>query len=296
MRTTLPFVSFLISILVFGAQAQANDAKHTENPSGASLKLQAILAAQPDEHKARHTYRHPQETLDFFGIQPGMTLVEYLPSGGWYSQFLSPYLGADGTLVGIDYSMNMWPHFSWVSEQFLSRRTAWPKEWSEKVQNWGGDSAPEAIATTVSTADKSLYGQADAALFIRALHNLARFEHKGGYLTEALNLTYALLKPGGIVGVVQHQAPETHSDEWANGSKGYLKKSFVVEVFTNAGFELVAESDINQNPNDKPTEDDMVWRLPPSLSGSTEGSETQAEYIAIGESNRMTLLFKKPEQ
>ena len=103
-----------------------------------------------------------------------------------------------------------------------------------------------------------------------------------------------LLKPGGIVGVVQHEAPAGRDDTWADGSRGYLNRAALVSNFEAAGFELVAESDINANPEDMPGEEDIVWRLPPSLSTSKENPELRAQYEAVGESNRMTLLFRKP--
>ena len=90
-------------------------------------------------------------------------------------------------------------------------------------------------------------------------------------------------------------APEDAPDEWANGSAGYLKKSYVVEQFANAGFEMVAESDINVNPLDQPTTEDIVWRLPPTLMTSRDNPEAAEAYTAVGESTRMTLLFRKPE-
>ena len=103
------------------------------------------------------------------------------------------------------------------------------------------------------------------------------------------------LKPGGIVGVVQHRAPDGNDDAWANGSNGYLKRQTVIDILTGAGFELVAESEVNANPADQPSEDDFVWRLPPSFAGTGDDAALKAKYAAIGESNRMTLLFRKPE-
>jgi len=128
-------------------------------------------------------------------------------------------------------------------------------------------------------------------LYIRALHGLARVESKGQFLSNSLRRTYQLLKPGGLVGVVQHQASEDKSDSWADGNQGYLKLSYVKKMMADAGFEFVGESPINQNPKDQPTDEENVWRLPPSLSGNTQLAE---RYKAIGESNRMTLLFRKP--
>jgi predicted methyltransferase len=111
----------------------------------------------------------------------------------------------------------------------------------------------------------------------------------------ALEDAYNVLKPGGVLGVVQHHARDDMSDEWANGSHGYMKKQFVIDRVVAAGFELVAESDINANDKDQPSHDDIVWRLPPTYATSRDNEELKATYAAIGESNRMTLKFRKPE-
>ena len=139
------------------------------------------------------------------------------------------------------------------------------------------------------------HGTADVVFFPRVLHNLANFESKGGFLTTALADAFTALKPGGTFGVVQHHARDDMSDEFADGSHGYLKKSFVIAQAEAAGFEFVAESDINANPKDQPTEEDIVWRLPPTFATSEDNEELRAEYAAVGESNRMTLKFRKPE-
>ena len=256
--------------------------------------LAAVLAAQPDEAKARYPYRHPSETLEFFGIEPGMTVLEALPGGGWYTKVLVPYLGADGTLVGVDYDKAMFPLFGFMDEERLKAKETWPEDWSATARAWFDEDVAAIQAYQFGAMPEATAGSLDAALFIRALHNMARFESDGAYLTTALAETFMALKPGGVVGVVQHMAPEEAPDEWASGSAGYLKKSFVVESMTAAGFELVAESSINENPADQPTVDDVVWRLPPSLNGAADDPELAAERQAIGESNRMTLLFRKP--
>ena len=128
------------------------------------------------------------------------------------------------------------------------------------------------------------------------MQNLARFQNagEGNYLDAALADAFVALKPDGVFGVVQHHARDDMSDEFADGNHGYLKKGFVIGLAQQAGFELVAESDINANPLDQPSEDDMVWRLPPSLGTSRDDPELRAAMQAIGESNRMTLKFRKP--
>jgi len=259
-----------------------------------SAKIATILAAQPEKTKARYEARNPQETLEFFGITPGMTVVEALPGGGWYSKILIPYLGNEGHLVGVDYSIKMWPEFGgFANEAFIEKKKTWAAEWVEGAQAWRAGSTGDISAFTFGGRDVAMDGKADAVLFVRALHNVSRFEEKGGYMTEALADTHALLKTGGIVGVVQHQGPESNSDEWATGNNGYLKKSDVIAKFKAAGFEFVKESAINENPKDVPTNDELVWRLPQSLATSREDEELRAKMKEIGESNRMTLLFKK---
>ena len=106
---------------------------------------------------------------------------------------------------------------------------------------------------------------------------------------------HRVLKPGGIVGVVQHHARDDMPDAWADGNNGYLKTGFLIGVMEAAGFEYVGSSDINANPNDQPTDEDFVWRLPPGLATSRDNPELEAEMRAIGESNRITLKFVKPE-
>jgi len=257
-------------------------------------KLAAVLAAQPPEIQARYPARHPAETLEFFGIAPGMTVVEALPSGGWYTKVLLPYLGQDGTLIGADYSTDMFPLFGFFTEEQLKEKETWIAAFTADAKEWAGTDGAAVGAFVFGSLPDDMKGTADAVLFIRALHNLARFEDQGGFLTAALQNAYDVLKPGGTAGVVQHQAPEGMPDGWAGGQNGYLEKNFVIARMEAAGFEFVAGSDINENPNDQPTANDIVWRLPPSLATSRDNPELKAEMEAIGESNRMTLKFRKP--
>lgn len=279
------------SVLFQGCSSMGGGQNKAPELSASDVKrLVAATEGVSSEHKARYADRHPVETLRFLGIKPGSTVVEALPGGGWYSQILLPYLGEEGRLIGVDYSADMWPHFGgFATPAFIEGRKKWPAEWTADAKTWSDVGAkPSAYTFTSMPAD--LEGKADAVLFIRALHNLARFEDKGGYLTQALAETHRVLKPHGIVGIVQHAMDESVPDEWAKGDRGYLKRSFLMAVMDKAGFDFVAESDVNKNPKDKPKEGDVVWRLPPSLN--TDESQKAAN-AAIGESNRVTLLFKK---
>lgn len=259
--------------------------------SASAADLATVLGAQPAQTQARYGTRHPLQTLEFFGIKPGMTVIEALPGGGWYSRIISQYLGSGGRLIGADYAYAMYPMFNFYDDAYLEAKKSWTTTWKKDAAEFG-DAAVDAFL--FGSMPSSIDGEADAILFIRATHNLARFEGNGGYLTSALADAHQALKSGGIVGVVQHMAPADASDAWANGSNGYIKKQFVIDKFTAAGFTFVGESDVNINPADKPTEDDFVWRLPPSLATSKDKPALAASYRSVGETSRMTLLFKKP--
>lgn len=263
-----------------------------------AISLDAVLAAQSEEAKARYPYRNPKETLEFLGVEPGMTVVEVLPGGGWYSKILLPYLGGDGMLVGADYALGMWEDFGGnrASEEFLSTRETWPETWVADAQEWRGEESAALRAFAFGNVPEELKGTADTVLMVRAYHHFNRLEDEGQWRTKALEDVMALLKPGGVVGIVQHRAPEDNSDEWASGDNGYVKQSAVIAQLEAAGFELVEASEINANPKDTPTEEDVVWRLPPSLGTSRDNETLRAEMTEIGESDRMTLKFRKPAE
>jgi len=274
--------------------ALGSDTTYVAKPEFDAAKLETILDAQPDTVKTRYASRNPAETLEFFGITPGMAVGEALPGGGWYTKILAPYLGKDGTLVGIDYSIDMWPEFTFANEAFIESKKKWPEEFVAKSAEWAPVDGPNIAATTFGAPAGNMAGQLDAIIFIRAIHNLSRFENEGEYLTRAMKSSYDLLKPGGLAGVVQHRAPADWDDNAANGSAGYMKQSTVIAAFDAAGFDLVKSSEINANPKDQPVAgEDGVWRLPPSLNGVGDDEALKAERMAIGETDRMTLLFKK---
>ena len=256
--------------------------------------LHDALMSQPEETRARYEARNPGKTIDFIGIKPGMKVVEALPGGGWYSKILLSYLGDDGTLIGADYAADMYPKFGFFDDEALEAKKTWVEDWTAQAREWDTGSDADIRAFAFGSMPESMEGTADAVVFVRALHNLARFEGDGEYLTKALADAYAVLKSGGVVGIVQHQIIEDAPDDWAQGNRGYLKQSFVIEKMKDAGFEFVAESDINHNAKDQPGENDVVWRLPPTLATSRDNPELAEQMKAIGESNRMTLLFRKP--
>lgn len=262
-------------------------------PAAASAKLDAVLAAQPEEIKARYDQRHPKETLEFFGVQPGMTVVDTLPGPVWYTGILLEYLGPQGKVIAADYSAEMWTKFGDYSPDPKEKQN-WPADTVAKLNEKRGPESPAVGAFQYGSVPDELAGTVDVVLMVRAVHHFLRLEDQGGYMTQALADLKKLLKPGGIVGVEAHRAPESHSDASAKGDRGYVKQSAVIAAFQKAGFELVDQSEINANPKDQPSESDVVWRLPPTLATSKGNPELEAQMKAIGETDRMTLKFRKP--
>lgn len=281
-------VSSCIAIASLALSATFTTASAAE-PSSA---LQAVIDARSAEDKARDGARHPAQTLAFFQVEPGMSLAEGLPGGGWYTRILANYLGSDGTLYGVNYMDRMWPMFSWATEEWIAKTIKSNSEFDNKVAGFT-DNNIKAVGMTFNTVPPEAVGSVDRVLMIRALHNLNRFEATAGTRSQALAGVRGMLKKDGLVGVVQHRLPESAPEEGSDGSRGYLKQSDVIAMFEEAGFELVASSEINANAKDKPGPEDIVWRLPPSLRGSEDKPEQKAAMEAIGESDRMTLLFSK---
>lgn len=260
-----------------------------------TMKMSKVLAMQSDEMKARYQYRHPKETLEFFGVVPGMVVADVLPGEEWYSSILLPYLGESGHLLGGDYPMNTWVGYQGDDPDapaWLEKRKGWPERWTEMAQKWREKGDAKISGVRIGDLPADMVGKVDLVMMMRATHLPHRFD---GAVAELLVGAFTALKPGGALGIVQHRAPESSSDKWADGGAGYLKQSTVIAVAEAAGFKLEATSEINSNANDKPSENDVVWRLPPTFSGQKEGSPEREANKAIGESDRMTLRFRKPK-
>lgn len=252
-----------------------------------SVSLADIVAHdRRNEKKARDEWRHPLETLTFFEITPDMTIVEVLPgNGGWYTQILNPLTAEQGRLIGATYPESLWVQmFSTWNEESQEKYAGDATQMARYMSVEGVERSQPIVGYTIDNIPDDEDGRADAVLFIRALHHLFRFEEP--LVDTALSEVFDVLAPGGVVGVVQHRAPEEADAEFTNGNNGYLKQSDVVAAFERAGFVLEETSELNANPNDPA--DGYVWRLPPS---ATDNPDT----AAIGESDRMTLRFRKPE-
>jgi predicted methyltransferase len=286
---TLGIASVLALILAAcsdGAESTSASTNLAEDSQVAGANLADVVADERrDENRARDEWRHPLDTLSFFGIEPDMTIVEVLPgNGGWYSQILTPFTAEQGRMIGVTYPESLWVQmFSTWNEDNHETFGADISQMGRYMSIEGIESAQPIVGYAIDDVPDEENGQADAILFFRAMHHLFRFEEP--LVDSALSEMFDLLAPGGVVGVVQHRAPDDADAEFANGNSGYLKQSDVVAAFEQAGFVLEEASEINANPNDPV--DGVVWRLPPS---TTDNPDTRA----IGESDRMTLRFRKP--
>lgn len=251
----------------------------------ASQNLDIILKNRPEEQKKRDIYRHPKEVMTLVGIKEGMTVIDALP-GSWYGNVIMPLLGENGHYIGTSYSAEHAKVQYGDNQARIESALAFPESFKESAKSFGPEeNRPQVSAYLMNDFPDELVGTVDVYMFLRALHHLNRLETR--FLDEAAAEAFTLLKPDGIVGIVQHRASEDMPDEWANGSKGYLKQSRVIAAFKAAGFVLETASEINANKKDQPTISDIVWRLPPA-GGRDEKTRT------IGESDRMTLVFRKP--
>jgi len=250
---------------------------------GASAALASVLAHERRaEDRVRDQYRHPAETLAFFQVEPGMTVVDYLPAGGWYTRIIAPYLGPQGHYIA------MGPNVSHSDERMRNYMGGLAGKFPGQAAGWNlGESVPRMSAFNVDEYPESLDGTVDRVLIFREMHNQLRF----GWLHEDMLAIRKMLKPGGMVGLTDHRAAEDAPYSMTDGNKGYLRQSDVIELMDVYGFDLVGQSEINANPRDTKDYEGGVWMLPPGLSGATD--ETRPRLQAIGESDRMTLLFRK---
>jgi len=234
----------------------------------------AIRAAVADAHRSeaarkRDQYRHPVETLEFFGVRPDQTVVEYNPGGGWYTAILAPLASGHGHYIGLVM------HGEKAQAALARLLEAYP-----------GAGAAALDPTTASSNVPD--GSADVVLTFRNVHNLIMAG--GDTASGTFKAFYRMLKPGGVLGVVDHHLPES-ADSAAEQKSGYLKRSTVIALATAAGFRFAGESSVNANPADTHAWPEGVWTLPPTLQ---LGDTDRAKYLAIGESDRMTLKFVKP--
>jgi predicted methyltransferase len=238
-----------------------------------------------ESEKARDRWRHPVETLTFFGLKPSDAVVEIFPGGGWYTAILGPWLKQGG---GKLYAAHPDPS---VSESARATVEAYAAAFVAHPETYGTIEVTIASRNSTGLAPD---GSADAVLTFRNVHNWMA----GGYADKIFADAWRALKPGGVLGVVEHRLPSAR-DQDLTASTGYVLESYVVQLAENAGFVFEESSEINANPNDPADHPLGVWMLPPNFRAPAPGSPEAlaydaGKYTAIGESDRMTLRFRKP--
>jgi len=279
---TAAVAALAIAGVVAAGPALAQGAQQGVDHTGvaAAAALDAALAADlRGQDGARDSQRHPRETLTFFGVKPGQTVVDYMPSSGWYTRILVPYLGSGGTYVGLN------PSVPEDATGWQANMRGTKDKFPAQAAKWA--TGAKVVGANVGDVPENLTGQVDRALIFREMHNIWRND----WLRSSLADIRTMLKDDGLVGVVQHRAPSSAPASYTDGSKGYLREKDVVALFEAHGFDLVATSEINANPKDPANWPNGVWTLPPSYGGATD--ETRPQLAEIGESDRMTLLYRK---
>ena len=241
----------------------------------------------PERH-ARDVYRHPVEVLRFFGLQPDSTVVEIWPSDGWWTEILGPALRDEGAYFAAGFSM--------TADRTPAWRRAAQKRFAEKLEA-RPDLYDAVVMTELSVPERTTIAppaSVDLVLTFRNVHNWIN----GDYAPVMLQVIARALRPGGVLGLVTHRAPPGRTAEDTKRD-GYVAKALVVEMAAAAGLTLEASSDINANPRDTHDHPAGVWTLPPSfahcrnMQDAQERGACELRYRAIGESDRMTLRFRK---
>ena len=265
----------LIAALAATATAVTSVAVYAAAATPSPALLAAIKApSRTPANVLRDPFRHPAQTLTFFGVKPTDTVVEVWPSGGWYTEILAPYLAKGGSYIAAA------PAGANGRKGVEALKAAKPDLYGKvKFATFPSIDAPDRVAA----------GTADVVLTFRNVHNWS-FGATDQTQT-AFDQMFAMLKPGGTLGLVEHHLPED-AKGITEAKSGYMKRSSVIGFATKAGFKLVGESQINANPKDTHDYPKGVWTLPPNYA---EKDVDKARYTAIGESDRMTLKFVKPK-
>lgn len=246
--------------------------------------LDRVLAGEhrSAQNRARDAWRHPKETLVFFGFRHDMTVMEIWPGGGgWYTEILAPALREHGRYIAASWDTNS-------KSDYVQRNS---KRFAEKLAAAPGlyDRAQVVALQFPNALQPVADGTVDMVLTFRNIHSWMNDDPaEAGAMFKAM---YAALKPGGILGVVEHRAKNDKPQD-PGAESGYVRQDYAIALIERAGFQLIAESAVNANPKDTADHPHGVWSLPPTLEG---GDVDRDRYLAIGESDRFTLKFRKPE-
>ncbi|WP_373475562.1 class I SAM-dependent methyltransferase [Sphingorhabdus sp.] len=257
-------------------------AEHDKMHKAHKERLAKILADPSRvEDSKRDKYRHPAETFEFFKLHPDHVIGEYAPGGEWVSRILGRYVDEKGKYVGLFFGTKT--HFSDTAKEGIKAGIA---KFPADVAAVSGRPATDFSAFSLSEVPEGAKGTFDRIIVMRMLHNMQRWNIADAEIKAMRDL----LKDDGLLGIEQHRAKADASYNYADGKAGYLREADVIKFMEVNGFELAGKSEINANPKDEANWPDGVWTLPPRLA---KGETDKAKYEAIGESDRMTLLFKK---
>jgi predicted methyltransferase len=275
----VPGIAACLLVATLAAATTIAGAAPTSQTSGADLaKLKAVVndPQRSAENKVRDKYRHPVETLAFFGIRPNMTVVELWPFGGWYTEIIAPYLKGTGTYyaAAMDPTSNK-PEDKKYNAELKAMFDAHPDEYRE-------------VKWSVLAPGKYQLapdGTADLVVTFRNVHNWVW----SGVEKDVFAAAFRALKPGGVLGVEEHRNNDPKAKP--ERGQGYTGEDYTIGLIESVGFKLAGRSSINNNPKDTKDYPKGVWTLPPFYA---EGDKDRAKYAAIGESDRFTLKFVKP--
>lgn len=281
-----PVFLILSCLLLASTGLSAQHLEHNEIAARVDSVLEQPHRDEPN--RARDRYRNPAATLAFFGWQSDMKVAEIWPAGGWYTEILAPLTREQGQYIAAGFSMT------------ANRTPQWRKDFQKQYDDALRE-RPEIydhiVVTGLAIPERPTFappGSLDMVLTFRNVHNWVR----GDYASEMFAAIHRALKPGGVLGLVQHRAaPGT--PRGLVPDQGYMTEAHVIELAEGAGFVLEEKSEINANPDDSRDHPEGVWSLPPGFRacGRLDGEARQAcmeKYAEIGESDRMTMRFRKP--
>lgn len=271
-----------VALAAMSTSFPADTLAQTDAATAAAIDSALAGSHRSERNKARDRYRHPKETLTFFGLRQDMTVVEIWPGGGWYTEVLAPVLKGKGKLYVAEYGST--PAFDYQRREMeaLKAKAAKNPEVFGELQFtslW----SPNELAIAPA-------GTADLVVTFRNVHNWLAPEYKQDP-AKLFGAFFTALKPGGILGIVDHRWPDAKTED-PKATNGYISEERMISLARAAGFELVGRSDVNRNPKDTHNHKNGVWTLPPDLA--VPQGEDRQKYIDIGESDRMTLKFRKP--
>jgi predicted methyltransferase len=277
------------AFLILAGLALSFSAWSIELPVEARIERAMFGDHRSEDNRDRNRYRHPVGTLTFLGLEDGMTVMEIWPGGGWYTEILAPVMRHKGQFIVASYDPDVpdQPAYRYRLQEALLGKFADDPALYDQV----------AVVPFSPPASASL-GEAESVDMVLTFRNTHGWVGEG--LADSIYAEFArVLKPGGVLGVVQHRAAPD-SDPGVTAERGYLSEQAVIEMAAKAGLYLEARSEVNANPADTRDHQNGVWTLPPSLSlcrdieNEEESASCREKYQAIGESDRMTLRFRKP--